>query len=212
MRRTFIFHGLLILLLVSCVADSPDSLRRTYNNRTLRSLLILAKTAIREEFDTHASLGFKEIPYTENDLGVFLRIINHGEDRGCIGFYQGVGSPEQAVCAAVIDAAFFDGRYPPLRQEELPLCEFEVTVIGRLIPITDPMDFDLEIHMLRIELDHHEAMLQPQIAGEHGYDKRAFLGALCRKAGLDRNAFLNPNARLYKAVSVHLRKPWAELH
>lgn len=201
----------IMLLLVCCSPAVPDSLSRTYDNRALRTLLGMAKTAIREEFASHTASGFREITYTDNDLGVFLRIINHGQDRGCIGFYHGVGSPEQAIRTAAIDAAFFDDRYPPLRREELAFCELEITVIGRLVPLHDPFDFDLTTHMLRIELDNREAMLQPQIAAQYGYDKQAFLGALCRKAGLEPEAYLDPHARLYKAQAVHLRLRWTKL-
>jgi len=210
-RITAAFVSMLLFLVPACPDNSYHSFSERYNTEYLTRLLTLAKTAIREEFDAQRFSAFQEIPYSESQLGVFIRIINNGWDRGCVGFYRGVGSIEQAVCAAAVNAAFFDGRYPTLRKEELATCELEITVSGELEPMTDAFDFDLKIHMLRIELDDHEAMLQPQIAQQYGYDKAAFLRALCRKAGMEEKAYLDANARLFKAPAVYLMIAYSEL-
>jgi AmmeMemoRadiSam system protein A len=203
--------SILLFVMPSCQESSDQSFSQQYNPVYLTRLLSLAKAAIRGQFATQRFLSFQEIPYNRSRRGVFIRIINDGYDRGCVGFYRGVDSIEHAVSAAAVNAAFFDGRYPALRREELAACELEITVIGELKPLSDPFDFDLTKHMLRIELDNHEAMLQPQIAAQYGYDKQAFLRALCRKAGLDEDAFRDAAARLFKAQAVYLRTAYSKL-
>jgi AmmeMemoRadiSam system protein A len=211
LRRLYFFSIIILLLVFSCSEDPYLSLRARFDEAYLIKILKIAKNSIQAEFTTPRFSCFQEIPYTESELGVFVRLINKGQDRGCVGFYRGVSSPEQAAALAAVDAAFFDGRYPVLKKEELDTCELEVTVIGALQPIAGPEDFDLQRHMLRIELGLQEAMLQPQIAAEHGYDKKAFLRALCRKAGLPQDSYLDAAARLFKAPAVHRCEPFSEL-
>jgi AmmeMemoRadiSam system protein A len=202
---------ILLFLGFSCGDNKDAAFPVAYNPAYLSHLLSLAKAAIREEFVSTHIKKFQEIPYSPDRIGVFIRIIGGGHDRGCVGFYRGVDAIEPAVQAAAVNAAFFDGRYPPLRRGELSVCELEITVIGELKPLSDPLDFDLTTHMLRIEFGKHEAMLQPQIAAQYGYDKEAFLRALCRKAGLQENAYRESGARLFKAQAVFLRMHWADL-
>jgi AmmeMemoRadiSam system protein A len=202
---------LLLFIMPACQESSDRSFSQQYSTVYLKRLLMLAKSAILEQFDKQCLKTFQEIPYSQSRLGVFIRIIGGSRDRGCIGFYRGVDSIEGAVRAAAVNAAFFDGRYPPLRREELAACELEITVIGKLDAMADPFDFNLTEHMLRIEFDHHEAMLQPQIASQYGYGKEAFLRALCRKAGLEENMYCDNGVQLYKARAIYLRKHWSEL-
>jgi AmmeMemoRadiSam system protein A len=212
MRITAAALSILLFVMPSCQESFEQTFSQHYNPAYLTQLLTLAKAAIREQFDTQRFSAFQEIPYSRNQLGMFIRIINNGKDRGCVGFYRGVDSIEYAVRAAAVNAAFFDGRYPPLSREELKSCELEITVIGELMPMKDPFNFDIDKHMLRIEFDNHEAMLQPQIAAQYGYDKQALLRALCRKAGLDEDAFRDASARLFKVRAIFLRMQWADLH
>ena len=99
-----------------------------------------------------------------------------------------------ARCAA--DAALHDPRFSRMRPEELDALEIEVSLLTPLYPI-GPEEVEIGIHGLLVERGPRRGLLLPQVAIEHRLSREQFLGETCAKAGLPREAWKDPETRLY---------------
>lgn len=112
-----------------------------------------------------------------------------GELRGCIGRLEAVRPLLDDVRANAVAAAFHDPRFPPLRADEWPSLQVEVSLLDR----PEPLDVHTEAEALAaltpgedgviFEWQGHRATYLPQV-WEQLPDARSFLASLKRKAGL----------------------------
>ncbi|MBX3627429.1 MAG: AmmeMemoRadiSam system protein B [Rhizobacter sp.] len=123
-----------------------------------------------------------------------------GELRGCIGRLEAVRPLLDDVRANAVAAAFHDPRFPPLRAEEWPGLQVEVSLLER----PEPIDVHTEAEALAalkpgddgviFEWQGHRATYLPQV-WEQLPDARSFLASLKRKAGLAAD-FWAPDVKL----------------
>jgi uncharacterized protein (TIGR00296 family) len=121
--------------------------------------------------------------------GVFVTLNKRGELRGCIGFPYPIMPLADAVADAAVSAALQDPRFPPVRAQEIPVLELEVTVLTLPQPLTcDPVQRPAHIevgrHGLIVRGRGSGGLLLPQVATEYGWDSTTFLDHTCIKAGL----------------------------
>jgi AmmeMemoRadiSam system protein A len=96
------------------------------------------------------------------------------------------------VAELAIGAALRDSRFPPVTADELTLLVIEISVLtppGRVQP-------DAIVpgrHGVCVIRGNHRAVLLPQTAVEHGWDRETFLATACRKAGLKADAWQEPD-------------------
>lgn len=120
----------------------------------------------------------------------FVSLHLHGQLRGCIGTVVPRGEPlAQNVVAMARAAALEDPRFPPLRPEELSALELEISVLGPLLPVSDPHDIVVGRDGLLVEEGFRRGLLLPQVPVEWGWDLETFLAQTCAKAGLPRDAW-----------------------
>jgi MEMO1 family protein len=150
---------------------------------TLRSYLERARLPEQGEdrFAAYPGLG--------KNLGVFVTLREKGELRGCIGSIVGVEPLYRGVMANAVHAAVDDPRFPPLRPEELASIEIEISVMTPLRPVSDYRSIRLGTDGVVIRDNGAQAVFLPQVATETGWDLDRFLGSLCQKAGLARDAY-----------------------
>ena len=55
---------------------------------------------------------------------------------------------------------------------------------------------------LMIFYSRSRGLLLPQVASEYGWDRITFLEQTCRKAGLPKNAYREPDAVLYRFQAI----------
>lgn len=136
--------------------------------------------------------------------GVFVTITQDDSLRGCIGYPD----PHQSLCEALSNAAIAaatrDPRFRPLTREDLPKVSFEVTVLEppRMIEETSPEDIIREITPgrdgLMVRGRGQSGLLLPQVAAEYGWSVEEFLRNVCRKAGLEPEAWRLPEIKIWK--------------
>ena len=136
--------------------------------------------------------------------GVFVTITQDDSLRGCIGYPD----PHQRLCEALSNAAIAaatrDPRFKPLTLDDLPKVSFEVTVLEppRIVEKTSPDDIIREITPGRDGLivrgRGHSGLLLPQVADEYGWSAEEFLQNVCRKAGLEPDAWRLADIRIWK--------------
>ncbi len=157
-------------------------------------LLELARATLRDRFwggttadGLSARCAF--FPRLARESGVFVTLRLWGELRGCIGSIVGVEPLWRGVAANARRAAFEDPRFPPLRERELASAVIEISVMTPLQPAGDWRSVRLRTDGVVIRDGGAQAVFLPQVATETGWGLEEFLGQLCLKAGLPRDAY-----------------------
>jgi AMMECR1 domain-containing protein len=119
--------------------------------------------------------------------GLFVTLHVAKKLRGCIGVIEG--------CA-----------------EELDALEIEVSLLAPLQPMRAE-EVEIGIHGLLVEQGSRRGLLLPQVAVEHRLSREQFLAETCAKAGLPRDAWGDPETKLYGfqcEILAEARSPLAE--
>jgi AmmeMemoRadiSam system protein B/AmmeMemoRadiSam system protein A len=133
-------------------------------------------------------------PVFQTPCGTFVTLKQQGQLRGCIGSLSASDSLADGVRRNAVNAAFHDPRFSPLTSRELDQVVIEVSVLTEPRPLefSDPEDL---LRKLRPNIDgvilrqgYASATFLPQV-WEQLPKKEDFLGHLCLKAGLPREAW-----------------------
>lgn len=200
------------IALYSCSDSGYEMLKKKYPPEVFDDLFISAKIALLDELNNTKRGEFKEIEYSNDDCGVFVRLTNHGKERGCIGFIRGVSSLNDAVQAAIVNAALHDSRYNHLSKEELPYIDIEISIIDRLKKIDHYLDFNVGMHTIYIKYLNKSAVMQGHIALERGYGRHDFLRAVCRKGDIPETKYREKGAEIYRANTVFMKKKFLDIN
>jgi uncharacterized protein len=167
-------------------------------------ILKLAREAIETYVKTGKRIVVPDHPKEMDEKkGVFVTLYTKPKElRGCIGFpYPQLPLIEALISAAV--EACNDPRFPPLSKRELKDIIIEVSVLSKpeLVKVKSPKDY-LKVIVpekdgLIIEKGFQSGLFLPQVWGEiHG--KEDFMEALCMKAGLTPNEWLDSSTKIYR--------------
>ncbi len=138
-------------------------------------------------------------PRTEELLlcqGAFVSLHHGTELRGCIGQIIVDREVYHVVQYCAVAAATEDSRFAPVTAEELPLVRIEISLLSPFTRVTDVSAIEVGRHGLMVTLGRRRGLLLPQVPGEYGWDREAFLIHTCRKAGLADNAWRDPTLRI----------------
>jgi AmmeMemoRadiSam system protein B/AmmeMemoRadiSam system protein A len=133
--------------------------------------------------------------------GCFVTLTEDGRLRGCIGHVFPQEPLVHAVIGNATSAALRDPRFRPVAPEELDRIDLEVSVLT----VPEPLEFrspEELLAKLRAGIDGvvlqkgpRQSTYLPQV-WEQIPDKESFLGELSLKAGLDRQAWKGPDAKV----------------
>jgi AmmeMemoRadiSam system protein A len=154
-----------------------------------RALLELARRAIAAAVSLQKPA--EVVPYRgifAENRGVFVTIHTRGRLRGCIGIVEAFEPLHESIPRCAANAALRDPRFPPVRPEELPELQIEISVLSPPEPIR-PEDVEIGKHGLLISQGPRRGLLLPQVAEEHKLSRERFLEEACRKAGLNIQAW-----------------------
>ncbi len=180
------------------------------DERFKRTLLNIAKIAIKEEFLGHKELNdevkkrvLDMFPELSKPGAVFVTINERGALRGCIGSIIAHRALLEDVIENAKSAAFFDPRFPPLTPEEFDKITLEISILSKPKPLayTDIEDLRGKIVPGRdgviLKYNNHQATFLPQV-WEELPDFDQFFAHLCMKAGLRPNCLeLHPEILVY---------------
>ncbi len=153
-----------------------------------QALLALAREAILAHL-THAPRPHLEGGVASERLGAFVSLHVAGDLRGCIGNLQSDRPLGQVIAGCAVSAASEDPRFAPLRVEELPDVQIEISILGPIERVQDVGEIEVGRHGLIVADGFYKGLLLPQVASEHGWDRDTFLSHTCLKAGLKRDAW-----------------------
>lgn len=129
-------------------------------------------------------------------LGVFVTLHVRGRLQGCIGVTEPSELFGEAVVRCAISAALEDPRFSPMKENQLEDMSIEISVLSRLEPIL-PESIEIGRHGLLVVNHAQRGLLLPQVALEHRLSREQFLEETCRKAGLPREAWKDPETHIF---------------
>lgn len=154
-----------------------------------QAVLLAARSAVADAASGRSPAALPLEGVFARRAGAFVSLHRGGELRGCIG-HIGADEPLGTVIGrCAVAAATEDPRFAPVRPEEVPGLDVEVSVLGPIEPVGDVREIDVGRHGLIVEQQWHRGLLLPQVAMEHGWDRETFLDHTCVKAGLPRDAW-----------------------
>ena len=145
-------------------------------------------------------------PVLSQPAGCFVTLhrLHTHELRGCVGRLDAVDPLLRAVRRASV-GVLNDPRFAgdPVRLEELPHLQIDISVLSPLRPAPDPLSFDLLNDGIYLTWGDRSGCFLPQVARETGWDKHQLLSRLCvEKMGLPPTAWQDPRAKLYHFTTV----------
>src|SRR5262245_18633468 len=168
------------------------------------ALLELARAAIRAVVAGDPPPPLPEVqPRLSVAAGGFVSLhAAGGELRGCVGSVLPIAPIAELVGRMAVASATRDPRFPPLVPAELAGLRIEISVLAPLRAI-DPTDIDPPRHGLCLRLGQRGAVLLPQVAARHGWDRHTLLRQLCNKEGLPLDAWSDERVTL-QAFTVEM--------
>lgn len=162
-----------------------------------QALVELARKAIREAVLHRKILDAipREGIFSER-RGVFVTLHVRGRLQGCIGVTEPNESLGEAVVRCAVSAALEDPRFSPMKELQLEEMSIEISLLSPLEPIL-PEAIEIGRHGLLVINHSQRGLLLPKVATEHGLTREQFLEETCRKAGLPRDAWREPETGLF---------------
>jgi AmmeMemoRadiSam system protein B/AmmeMemoRadiSam system protein A len=127
------------------------------------------------------------------EWGAFVTLTKRGNLRGCIGNITGTKPLIATVAEMTRAAALEDPRFRPIRPEELPDIEFEISVLTPIRRVSNVEEIVVGRDGIIITRGYNRGLLLPQVATEYGWDRETFLEQTCLKAGLPKDAWKDRN-------------------
>jgi hypothetical protein len=131
-------------------------------------------------------------PALRAERGAFVTLKKGGDLRGCIGHMAQDAPLALTVSRMAVQAALHDTRFEPVRAEELPLLEIEISALTPFAKVSGPGALSVGRDGVLIRKGGRSAVFLPQVAPEQGWDREELLTHLCRKAGLNDDAWRGP--------------------
>ena len=162
-----------------------------------RAALELARTAVIAAV-AHCKLpdSFPRGGVFAERRGVFVTLHMRNRLQGCIGVIEAKEPLGEAIVRCSASAALEDPRFAPMKTEQLSGLRIEISLLSTMEPIA-PECIEIGRHGLFVCLHAQRGLLLPQVAIEHQLTPEQFLEETCRKAGLPREAWRDPEARLF---------------
>jgi AmmeMemoRadiSam system protein B/AmmeMemoRadiSam system protein A len=147
-------------------------------------------------------VGATGFPRLEEARGAFVTLKEHGELRGCIGYITPMKSLAETVRDVAAYAALEDSRFTPVTTQELPLLEYEVSVMSPLRRVLDIKEIKVGKHGLIMKQGEIEGILLPQVPVEERWDRDTFIEQTCLKAGLPRQAWKDDGTDIFMFTAL----------
>jgi len=137
--------------------------------------------------------------------GVFVTLHTYPKHllRGCIGIPYPIMPLHKAIQEAAVSVTH-DPRFNPLQKEELTTVLLEITILTppELLSIQTPEEYLSKIKIGRdgliVEKGYFKGLLLPQVPIEQGWDTEEFLIQACQKAGLNPDAWIDNDTKIYR--------------
>jgi AmmeMemoRadiSam system protein A len=132
--------------------------------------------------------------------GAFVTLKENGSLRGCIGRFTANIPLYRLIREMAVAASTEDSRFDPVRMNEIPGLEMEISVLSPLKKITSADEIILGKHGIYIKKGYNSGTFLPQVATETGWSVDEFLGHCSRdKAGIGWDGWKKAELFTYEA-------------
>ncbi len=136
-------------------------------------------------------------------LGAFVSVYVEGDLRGCIGTFYPNKPLDALVRRLVVDAAIYDNRFDPIREEELNKVSIEISVLGQLEPIANIDEIEIGRHGIYMRKGMQTGTLLPMVAVRNGWDTTEFLSCCSeKKACIGKDGWKGAELFVYETMVV----------
>ncbi len=180
----------------------------TLTDKDHKALLKLARSVITSELvkGSVTERPTEISPALAEKRGCFVTLHKKGALRGCIGTIEPVKPLISCVEDNASNAAFRDPRFPPLKANELPDINIEVSVLSvpRILEHKDGEDLKAKlkpgVHGVILSKGWHSSTFLPQV-WEQLPDTQLFLEHLCQKGGMKKTCWMDKDTvvKVYEA-------------
>ena len=136
------------------------------------------------------------------ERGAFTTLKKAGALRGCIGYTSAVKPLYMTVRDTATLAAIRDPRFQPVQASELPLLDYEISVLSPLRRVTDIQQIKVGEHGLLMKNGDSEGLLLPQVPVEQKWDRQTFLEQTCAKAGMSPGCWKEDDTDIFSFTAV----------
>jgi AmmeMemoRadiSam system protein A len=99
-------------------------------------------------------------------------------------------------------AALRDPRFRPVLAPELPLLQYEISVLSPLRRVVDVQQIKVGQDGLLMKNGRYEGLLLPQVPVEQKWDRQKFLEETCGKAGMRATCWQDTNTDIFAFTAV----------
>lgn len=181
------------------------------SEKAREQLLALARTAVavasRAEPAADLDTAMHDAALTDLQASAFVTLTEAGELRGCMGILDPDRPVHDSVAEAAACATRTDPRFRPVAPAELPRLQVDVSVLGPMVQLRDPLSWRLGVDGIVVQLGGRRGLLLPEVAEENRLDRVAMLDIATRKAGLPHGAWRDPGARVFAFRTLRFGGP-----
>lgn len=165
-------------------------------DREKQLLLEVARRALTVGVEKRESIpDFPADEVLRQPGGAFVTLHRRGRLRGCVGQLPSKDPLIEVVAHCAKAAALEDPRFKPVRAEEVAEIEIELSILSALEDATLEK-IEAGKHGLVVSRGWQRGVLLPQVATEFKWQAARFLEETCLKAGLEREAWKDPQTRI----------------
>lgn len=167
-------------------------------------LLKIARSTISEYLANKKTTVINESNLPANLLvaaGAFVTLKEEGQLRGCIGSFNPDQSLYKVVQSMAIASATEDYRFSPVKSNEVPKLEIEISVLTPLKKINSISEIVLGKHGIYIKKGGRSGTFLPQVATGTGWNLEEFLGHCAQdKAFIGWDGWKDADLYTYEAI------------
>jgi AmmeMemoRadiSam system protein A len=180
------------------MSEEKDARNEGLTTREQQLLKQIARDAIASALEGREYVVPGSLPDTlESPCGAFVTLTRDRELRGCIGHITASAPLAHTVREVAMAAAFEDPRFSPVTGKEWDKIDLEISVLTPLERVESIEDITPGIHGLYVRRGMKTGLLLPQVATDYGWDRATFLEQTCRKAGLRKSDWKDPDTEIY---------------
>jgi len=127
----------------------------------------------------------------------FVTLNENGKLRGCIGHILAMEPLYLCVRDVACQAARHDPRFPPVTPQELPLLDYEISVLSPMVLVKDLKKVEVGKDGLLMRRGMYQGVLLPQVPVEYGWTREQFLSETCMKAGMSEKCWTWPDTEVF---------------
>ncbi|MFC2123488.1 AmmeMemoRadiSam system protein B [Bacteroidota bacterium] len=167
-------------------------------------LLQIARNTIEGQLANNSIPAIDETTVADDlrvQAGAFVTLKMEGKLRGCIGRLKPQKLLYQTVQTMAISAAVQDHRFAPVKSDEIPDLEIEISVLTPLKKIKSIDEIEMGKHGIYIVKGNRKGTYLPQVATETKWSKEEFLGHCANeKAQIGWEGWKEADIYVYEAI------------